>query len=298
MPSMKAKICSSLLMKLMGLLTQISSGFLFPLETQDCWQHLNFLNIMVSLLISLNIPSNIILLMLDWHWYLHQTSSWLLLLKNIMMVVPTALLKTIVVISSNLFLVESRFKNSMVTQSLPKDMCSSSFKIHAPTQLSFCGQPSTCHKNPQCMILPTALKHYLSYPMVTTIHLEALDIPTITGAKIYLSSLNYVIEGNVHHYQSSILSILHWFHVQWLTTTASPKLSWALIYQWLTHIGDDKLDDMCHKKAMIGLPLHLFMHPPYYCPICTAGKFVHPPKGHALWICLNLERVNYFIYKN
>ena len=144
-------------------------------------------------------------------------------------------------------------------------------------------------QNPQCTFSPTALKSYLRYPSVVTHHLENLEIVTSTGSKITLPSLPRLVRGklldyhhvNVVRFQDSHTIVLPIGNGA--THGGSfTKLSRALIHQRLAHLGDDKLDIMCRKQIMIGLPSKPFPRSNHICSICTAGKFAHPPKGHTM----------------
>jgi len=64
--------------------------------------------------------------------------------------------------------------------------------------------------------------------------------------------------------------------------TSAPTLTHAPVHQYLAHIEEDKLDTMCRKQSMIGLPKWPYHHEPFSCPVCTSCKFAHPAKGHTI----------------
>jgi hypothetical protein len=54
--------------------------------------------------------------------------------------------------------------------------------------------------NPQCTFSPTALKHYLSFPEVTTNHLVSLNILTTTGIRLTFPSIKQQVNGQLLDY--------------------------------------------------------------------------------------------------
>ncbi len=130
---------------------------------------------------------------------------------------------------------------------------------------------------------PTALKHYLKYPKVITDHLHSLQITTTCGRILTFPSIPQHTKNNVLDYhlfnvvkpltQSTIHPIL-----QANKSYISP-LTRPLVHQRLAHCNQRKLDDMCRRSTLLGLPRKPFPPCTHQCPICLMSKFSHPPKG-------------------
>jgi hypothetical protein len=143
-------------------------------------------------------------------------------------------------------------------------------------------------QNSHCTFSPTALRHYLKYPSVTTHHLQSIQVTTPCNQQPHFPSI-------LRQAQSQLLDFHEFFVVQPTTSLSSiPRpiankststfmLSRALVHQRLGHGSDKKLDIiMCHLQTLSGLPKRPFPPSTQTCPICVKAKFIHAPKGKTM----------------
>ena len=113
-------------------------------------------------------------------------------------------------------------------------------------------------QNPQCTSSPTALKQYLQYSVASTQQLESLCLVTNYGIAIMLlPSIQHFIDEKMLDY--ILLNVVHPKNCPTICLpianyTSAPTLTHAPVHQYLAHIEEDKLDTMCRKQSMIGLP--------------------------------------------
>jgi hypothetical protein len=132
---------------------------------------------------------------------------------------------------------------------------------------------------------PTALKYFLKYPEVSNKHLHSLHITTTCGRHLIFPSITKHINNQVLDYHTfNVVRPLYSspLHPTFLQANKAnhPPLRRALVHQRLAHCNPRKLDDMCRKSTLLGLPKQPFPSSPKQCPVCIMSKFSHPPKGH------------------
>ena len=137
--------------------------------------------------------------------------------------------------------------------------------------------------NPQCTFSPTALKHYLHLPTVTTNHLHSLVIVTSDGLEISFPSLK--------QYATTKLLDYHRFHIirpcntsvipfpSVSSATTETRINRNILHQRFCHGCDEVLDIMCRKQSVLGLPKRAFPNRTCPCIICTTAKMTSPPKA-------------------
>jgi hypothetical protein len=137
--------------------------------------------------------------------------------------------------------------------------------------------------NPQCTFSPTALKHYLHLPTVTTNHLKSLLIVTSTGVEISFPSLPHYATTKLLDYHHFNIVRPHHTPVIRLPTASSAtteaRLNRQVLHQRFCHGCDEVLDIMCRQQSILGLPKRAFLARSCPCIICTTTKMTHPPKS-------------------
>jgi len=146
--------------------------------------------------------------------------------------------------------------------------------------------------NPQCTFSPTALKHYLSLPEVTTHHLDSLRITTSTGAHLRFPSIKQQSNGELLDYHNfrvvRPISYINRLRPPDPSSIIPPAiasrgtiipLTRNLCHQRLSHGCDDSLDQACRLQSILGLPAKPFPRRDQPCNICTTTNFTHPPKA-------------------
>jgi hypothetical protein len=144
--------------------------------------------------------------------------------------------------------------------------------------------------NPQCTFSPTALKHYLNYPSVTTYQLDSLQITTSSGTKVTFPLLQQQVNGQLLDYHrfwivrpkplyshSSPIAAKVLCPPPVATAGSTIPLTRNLCHQRLCHSCDQSLDNACRYQSLLGLqrPFPIRQLP---CPICTTTTFSHPSK--------------------
>lgn len=131
---------------------------------------------------------------------------------------------------------------------------------------------------------PTALKHFLKYLDVTSKHLHSIIITTTTGWHLtFPSILTYDNNQVLDYYEFTVVCLLHLPSSVPTPLQANKSytstLTRALVHQQPPHCNPLKLDDICHKSTLIGLPKQPSPSSNKQCPICLMSNFSHPPKG-------------------
>lgn len=141
-------------------------------------------------------------------------------------------------------------------------------------------------QNSHCTFSPTALKHYLNYPSVTTTHLKALYITTPCNQLLEFPSLSPQVSLKALDYHAFTV-VRPTTRLSYLPRPLAHKatvlpLTRALIHQRLGHGSHHKIDLMCRHQTLLGLPKRRLPLDLPVCPICVKAKFTHPPKGKTL----------------
>lgn len=130
--------------------------------------------------------------------------------------------------------------------------------------------------NNQCTFSPTALKHYLKYPSVTTYHLQSLHITTPCNQLLEFPSLaTFKSSKALDFHQFVVVHPTHrlsYLPPAIVKAATIPSLTRALLHQRLGHGSDRKLDLMCRQQTLLGLPKRPFPQSTQVCPICIKAS--------------------------